>query len=270
MDPAFEPFVTDELKSDPVAWPILEKMPEKSVTDVLKGYAHSQHRLGSALPMLNGDAKPEDVAKWKEQHLPKLQKAGLVPAPVAVPEKYEIKLPEGIPPEAWSEADTALAQEFGKKHGLSQEALNDGLNIALGVIGKYAQGVQVDREKQKAAVQEWAKTENIPIENVISALDRWNKDPRGWDTETAEAVSKAGYADNPLVVKAIYKLMTDSGILDTRDDQGSNTSTPIDDQLKEFQIGGSKWEKLAAGDKATMAERDALYAKKYPGKVSLS
>ena len=65
MDPAFEPFVTDELKADPVAWPILEKMPEKSVTDVLKGYAHSQHRLGSALPMLNGDAKPEDVAKWK-------------------------------------------------------------------------------------------------------------------------------------------------------------------------------------------------------------
>jgi hypothetical protein len=271
VDPAIEQHFTDDLRADPVAWPILEKMPEKSIPEVLKSYAHSQKRLGSVVPLLNGDSKPEDIAAWRKEHLPKLVSAKLIDAPYQPPEKYEVKLPEGVPAEAWSDADTELAQGFAKKHGLSQEALNDGIAVAMSVLGKHGAAVQVNREASIAKIKEWAATEGVSLEQVNAALDRFNKDPNGWDEETAEAVSKAGFADNPLVVKAIYKLMKDSGTFDTRNDEGSQQTDPeVDSQLKEFQIGGAKWDKFISGDKDTLAERDALYAKKYPGKFNLT
>ena len=46
-----QPFVTDDLKADPVAWPILDRMTEKDAPSVLKAYAHAQHRLGSAISL---------------------------------------------------------------------------------------------------------------------------------------------------------------------------------------------------------------------------
>lgn len=221
MDPAIEQHFTDELKADPVVTEYYSKTDYKSVPDVLKGFAHAQKRLGSVVPLPNGDSKPEDIAAWRKEHLPKLISAKLVDAPFQPPDKYEVKLPEGVPAEAWGDADTELAQGFAKKHGLSQEALNDGIAVAMSVLGKHAATVKVNREASIAKISEWAAKEGVSIEQVNAALDRFNKDPNGWDEETAQAVSDAGFADNPLVVKAIYKLMKDSGTFDTRNDGGS-------------------------------------------------
>lgn len=277
MDAALEPFITDELKADPVAWPILEKMPEKSVTDVLKGYAHSQHRLGSSINIPNGEAKPEDIAKWKEQHIPKLIAAKVLDAPRQAPDKYEVKLPDGMPVEMWKEEDTVLAQGFAKKHGLSQEALNDGIAVVASILGKAGATVQVDRDAQIAKVEEWAKSENIPIENVLSALDRFNKDPRGWDADTAEAISKSGYADNPLVVKAIYKLMKESGVMDTRNGEGATDGTQNQDAMAAAAEANSiirdkanpKYAAYHKGDKDVQAYVEQLMKKGHPGTLEI-
>jgi hypothetical protein len=225
MDPAIEQHFTDELKADPVVTEYYGKTDYKSVPDVLKGFAHAQKRLGSVVPLLNGDSKPEDIAAWRQEHLPKLINAKLVDAPIKPPDKYEVKLPEGVPAEAWGDADTELAQGFAKKHGLSQAALDDGLAVVASVLGKYGATVQVNREASMAKIKEWADKEGVSVEQVNAALTRFNSDPNGWDEATAKAVSDAGFADNPLVVKAIYKLMKDSGTFDTRNDGGS-----MDDQ----------------------------------------
>jgi hypothetical protein len=227
MDPAIEQHFTDELKADPVVTEYYQKTDYKSVPDVLKGFAHAQKRLGSVVPLPNGDSKPEDIAAWRKEHLPKLVSAKLVDMPAQAPEKYEVKLPDGVPAEMWSDADSELATGLAKKHGWTQEALNDGLAVVASVLGKAGAKVVVDRQAAIAEITRWAtEDEKVPVEQVDAALKRFHADPRsGWDDATKQAMADAGQADNPLVVKAIYKLMKDSGTFDTRNDGGS-----MDDQ----------------------------------------
>lgn len=209
----------------------------------LKSAFDAHTEVGRRIPLPKDDAAK---AKWKEEHLPKLREAGLVEAPFKPPEKYEVKLPDGIPAEAWSEDDTKIAEGFAKKYGLSQDALNDGIAVVAGILGKHGADVQVNREASQAKIKEWAEKEGLSIEQVNAALDRFNKDPRGWDEATAQAISKSGFADNPLVVQAIVKLMTDSGTFDFRGD------------------GGRMEEKSAEGNAAAMEAKDIIRNKENP------
>jgi hypothetical protein len=276
VDPAIEQHFTDDLRADPVVKEYYDKTDYKSVPDVLKGFAHAQKRLGSVVPLLNGDSKPEDIAAWRKEHLPKLIGAKLVDAPFQAPEKYEVKLPEGVPAEAWTDADTELAQGFAKKHGLSQEALNDGIAVVSSILGKAGAAVEVNREKSMAKIKEWADSEGVSVEQVNAALQRFNADPNGWDTETAEAVSKSGFADNPLVVKAIYNLMKDSGTFDTRNDGGSVETQTQDASISRAQADdiirnkeNPKYALYHKGDKDVAAEVERLLRQGVPGTVEI-
>lgn len=236
MDPALEQHFTDELRADPVVKEYYDKSDYKSVPDVLKGFAHAQKRLGSVVPLPNGEAKPEDIENWRKENLPKLINAKLIDAPRQAPEKYEIKRPDGLPEGSWNEPLEAKVHGWAKKHGLSQDALSEAMGLYYESFGGAAEAFQVNRQEQAAKVKEWADKEGISIEQLDAALDRFNKDPRGWDPETAEAISKSGWADNPLVVKAIYKLMMDSGTFDTRNDQESTTETMSADEAEIIEL----------------------------------
>src|SRR3990167_3853675 len=126
MDAALLAHVTDELKADPIAWPILDKMPEKDIPSVLKTYAHSQHRLGTAIPLPGKDAKPEELAAVRKR----IYDAGLFPAPPADPKEYGITKPEKLEDGlGWSDE---LAGKFGTvlhKHGASKDLAKDLLEL---------------------------------------------------------------------------------------------------------------------------------------------
>jgi hypothetical protein len=267
VDEAIAQHFTEELKADPVVSQFYEKGDYKSVPDIMKGLAHAQHRLGSVVPLPNADSKPEDIAKWRQEHLPKLVNAKLVDAPRQLPEKYELKKPENLPEGAWSDALEGEAYALAKKHGWSQEALNEAYGLYQKSLAGFGEAVKVDRQAMAGKVKEWADKEGMTLDQVDAALDRFNKDPNGWDLETAEAVSKSGYADNPLVIKAIVKLMKDSGTFDTRNSGGA---TVTDEEIKSAQqeiaaIRGDKthpkYELFQKGDPATKEYVESLYKK---------
>ena len=116
MDSALMQYVTPELKADPVAWPILDKMSEKDVSAVLKSYANAQHRLGSAI---NLPSKPEEAEAWRRDHLPKLCQSGVLSAPPTKPEEYGITKPAKL--ETGIEIRVPLFIKEGEKVKVSTE-----------------------------------------------------------------------------------------------------------------------------------------------------
>jgi hypothetical protein len=80
--------------------------------------AFEAHReVGNRIP-LNVE-KPEDITKWRQDHLPKLQKAGLVATPAADATAY-FKKPESLPPGmTWNDNFAKSVGETLHKHGAS-------------------------------------------------------------------------------------------------------------------------------------------------------
>ncbi len=117
---ALAPHFTDELKADPIVSGYYEKQGTvyNSVPDVLKSLAHSQKQLDNVIPLYNGEAKPEDVEKWRGEQNAKLKDRGFAIAPLRdlrqpppeSPEKYEFKFPEGVKSE--DVASDPLLKEF--------------------------------------------------------------------------------------------------------------------------------------------------------------
>lgn len=206
----------------------------------LKRSFDAHREVNRRVPIPNGDSKPEDIAKWRSEHLPKLINAKLVDAPRQAPEAYQVKLPDGVPADALEQlnADPAFKQvhEIAKRAGISQQDFQELFETGLKAFAPIAQKVQVDREAMSAKVKEWLDAEKIPVEKFNEAIARWNKDPRGWDEATAKLVSDSGWADHPLVSQAVYKLMTDSGMFDTRNDGGSTGETMSADEAEVIEI----------------------------------
>lgn len=267
MDPALEQHFTDELKADPVVSSFYEKGDYKNVPDIMKGLAHAQHRLGSVVPLPNGDSKPEDIAKWREEHLPKLVNAKLIDAPRQLPEKYELKKPETLPIGAWSDTLETKAYDLAKKHGWSQEALDEGFALYHEAFTGFGEAVATDKKAAAEAVAKWAEQNGTTLEKMDAALKRWNDRPDSWNPALREKISKSGYADDPEVIQAVYKLMIDSGTFDTRDSGGA---TVTDEEIKSAQqeiaaIRGDKthpkYELFQKNDPATKEYVESLYKK---------
>jgi hypothetical protein len=118
-----QPFVTDDLKADPVAWPILERMSEKDVPAVLKTFAHDRHLLGSAITL---PKKPEEAEAWRAAHLPKLYSAGVLTAPPATPDEYAITKPEDLPEGlGWNDELSKELAATLHKHAIPKAAAAD-------------------------------------------------------------------------------------------------------------------------------------------------
>lgn len=146
-----QPFVTDDLKADPVAWPILEKMSEKDAPSVLKAYAHSQHRLGSAITLPKG---PEEVEAWRTAHLPKLVQAGVLPTPPGSPDEYGVArpadLPEGL---GWNDELSKELAATLHKHGAPKALAADLLALHTKALVGAQAGFKTSYDTGMAALK---------------------------------------------------------------------------------------------------------------------
>jgi len=110
----WKPYLTDELKADPIVAGWAEKASEKDIPSLIKGLAHSTKRMGSAITLPGKDAKPEEMQGLKQ----KLYEAGVFSAPPADPKEYGIAKPENLPDGlGWNDD---LASKFAQtlhKHG---------------------------------------------------------------------------------------------------------------------------------------------------------
>jgi len=199
VEPDLEQFITDELKADTIAWPIIEKMPEKDVAGVLKSYAHGQHRLGNSIPLPSKDAKPEELAGIKKR----IFETGLFNAPPDSPEAYAITKPESLAEGLmWSDD---LAGELGTvlhKHGASKDLATDLLTL----YGKALEGGQTtlktSYDEGMAALKAEYGDKYDERKEVVKRLT----DKIFQSEEEVEFFNKLGLGDHPGFLSVMMRL----------------------------------------------------------------
>jgi hypothetical protein len=116
--------------------------------------AFDAHReVGARIPLKVDPTKPETIDAWKKENLPKLQKAGVLPTPLAR-EQYKIakpeKLIEGI---GWNDVSAGKLGDLAHKHGISQEAVDDLLKLQEEHVSTYAKVLNTQMDSAMAALK---------------------------------------------------------------------------------------------------------------------
>jgi len=253
----------ETLRSDPELAPHLDKISEKTVTDLVKSHVHLSRKLGNSVQMPDpAKAKPEEIKAFKDS----VYKAGLFESAPESPDKYTLNRPDGIPETAWPDELVGGFKAMAHELGLTQKQVDKLAEFDAKRFSSFAAPLAADLDAAKKAVTEqWAKEGKGYDEMMALAVEGMAK--RNFTAEEVQALEKIGALSHPAVLSGLAKI--GEAFKDSDGVIGADTSR-IDSALADFQPGGAKWEKLAAGDPATLAERDAIYSKKYPGMVNLS
>lgn len=256
--PEWAPYV-EPLRSDPDLAPHLDKIPEKTVADLVKSHVHLSRKLGNSVQIPDPTkAKPEEIKAFKES----VYKAGLFESAPETSDKY-VK-PGSLPDDMWT---APVAQEFktiAHELGLSQKQIERLAEFDVkrfnDMKGPLAQDVEAAK---KQITEQWAKEGKGYDEMMTLAIEGMAK--RNFTEAEVKALDVTGALSHPVVLSALAKI--GEAFKDSHGLIGEEVVT--DDDLAQFQPGGAKWELLSKGDPKTLAERDALYAKRYPGMANL-
>ena len=146
----WKPFLTEELKADPIVADWAAKASEKDTPSLIKSYAHLSKRMGGAINLPGKDAKPEEVQGLKA----KLYEAGIFQAPPADPKEYGITKPEKLPDGlGWNDD---LATKFAQtlhKHGAPKGLAADLLPLYQEAILGAQTVFKTDQEAGLAALK---------------------------------------------------------------------------------------------------------------------
>lgn len=143
-------YLSDDLKADPVVSGWAEKATEKDIPTLIKGYAHAQKRMGSAINLPGQNAKPEELQALRD----KLYQAGVFKAPPAKPEDYGLAKPEGLPPGVnWSDEMAGKMAQALHKHGVPKEAIADLMPLYFASLGQQAQLSKATQEEGMQALK---------------------------------------------------------------------------------------------------------------------
>jgi hypothetical protein len=265
----WRPFLTDELKADPVVSEWATKASEKDIPSVVKGLAHLSKRLGSAINLPGKDAKPEEVTALKS----KLIDAGILPKPIADPKEYAIAKPENLPPGAqWSdELSTKLATTL-HKHQIPKEAVADLMALHAEALGGLTGSFAQDREK----VMSELKTEHgEKFDERKSLAERLIPEIFKTDEEAALA-NTLGLGENARFISLLMRLaplaQQDSSFMEKLGEKnGTVLASKAQDELKTIQTD-PKHPMYAAyknNDPKAKEYLEGLYREAYPGTVEL-
>lgn len=197
--PDWRPFLTDDLKADPVVSGWAEKASEKDIPALVKSYAHLSKRMGSAINLPGKDAKPEDVQALRA----KLYEAGVFTAPPADPKDYGLTSPETLPDGLrWNDE---LAGKFASalhKHGVPKAAMADLLPLYIEALGGSTQAFKIDREKSMAALRaEHGEKFDERMEMVRRMADGIFTDP-----EEVRVFEESGLGDHEKFLSVMMRL----------------------------------------------------------------
>lgn len=96
----------------------------KDLPSFVKTAFDAHREVGARIPVKT-DGKPESIQAWRKEHLPKLYQSGILEAPPATPEEYEINKPPDLPDEMWSKENAAEFQRVLHKHHIPKSAMAD-------------------------------------------------------------------------------------------------------------------------------------------------
>lgn len=205
-------FLSDDLKADPVVSGWAEKTDYKDVPSLIKGFAHAQKRMGSAINLPGKDAKPEDVQALRA----KLYEAGVFQAPPADPKEYELNKPEMLPEGLrWSDELSGKFATVLHKHGVPKAAVADLMPLYLEALGASAKSLKVDQEKAFASLKaEHGEKYDERVEMVKRMTQGIFQ-----DAEEIDFFEQTGIADHPKFLSVMMRLaplaMQDSSFIDS-------------------------------------------------------
>jgi hypothetical protein len=119
---------------------------------------------------------------------------------------------------------------------------------------------------QESLQQEWGEDYQQKYSEASKAIQLFFKD----DPENLDWFSRR-VGNDPRLVKLAYRLSA----MISGYGKPAAIATPsapaksIDEQIREFDVGGSKYERWANGDRRLDAERQELYRRKFPGQIIL-
>lgn len=163
--------------------------------------AFNTHReLGSRIPVRFQNE--EEKARWKQEHLPKLWEAGLLPKPPADPKEYGIARPEGLPKGLeWSEERAGKFASTLHKYGVPKEAAGELMQLHLEGMAdgqKFFQGGYDD------AVASLKREYGDKYDERFEQASRLVKGL--FKPEELEAWDRAGLGNHPQILSVLMRL----------------------------------------------------------------
>lgn len=200
--------VKDDLKS-------LESV--KDFAGLIKTAVHGQKALGASIRLPGKDAKPEDVARAKEDILGKLRTAGMLDGAPGKPEDYGIEIPEVAAVLGWDHESFGAFLGEMHKVGATKTQIETAIKAyeAFTQRGIAAEKAERDRVQGELS-REWGPNykPNVGLANkAVQSLDA----EIGAKGELIGYLQTVGAADHPLVVKAMAwlgKSMWEHGVID--------------------------------------------------------
>ena len=184
-----------------------------------KRFLDTHTYVGRSVALPKETSTPEEVAKWRSEHLPKFVKAGLIPTPPqtpGAPDKYEVKYQNEQLTKLVSPELVSAVQEVAHKHGLTQEALADLTALNEQQFAGVFQVIQVNEEKTRESVMGLSKEFNKPPEQLTAMADNWLS-KNGYSEDQVQALKTAGaLLDAPfldLIIRAAVHSGASEGLL---------------------------------------------------------
>jgi hypothetical protein len=265
----WRPFLTDELKADPVVSDWASKTNEKDVPSIVKSYAHLTKKLGNAINLPGKEARPEEITALKA----KLVEAGVMPKPIADPKEYAIAKPDNLPPGVnWSdELSTKLATTL-HKHQIPKEAVADLMALHAEALGGLTGSFAQDRDKVIAELQSEHKEKYDERKALAERLI-----PEIFKTEEEAALAnQLGLGENARFISILMRLapfaQQDSSFMEKLGEKnGTVLASKAQDELKTIQTDPKHpmYAAYKSNDPKAMEYIKGLYREAYPGTVEL-
>lgn len=204
--------------------------------------AVDQHReLGGRIPIKA--ETPEAREAWKKEHLPKLYSAGILEAPPASAEEYNVARPENVPETNWNPEATKELAGILHKHGAPKALAGELVQLHAKVL-EHAQGVfKADGEKVMAEI----KAEfGDQTDARLAAAERAAKEIFA-DPADVEFLNRTGLGNNPRLLRLIMRIAPQA-------QSGSSF-------VRDGRPPGSTLTGKAAGDEARAIIRDKAHPK---------
>lgn len=260
----WRPFLTDELKADPIVADWSGKASEKDVPSLLKSYAHLSKRMGGAINLPGKDAKPEEMQSLKQ----KLYEAGVFSAPPSDPKDYGIVKPDALPEGlGWNDD---LATKFAQtlhKHGAPKGLAADLLPLYQEAILGAQTVFKTDQAAGMASLQkEFGSSFDSRKEATTRMVSEIFK-----DEAELQLFNQLGLGDHPKFLSVLMRLapsfLADSSYQADAGQSGAGTGERPKEELA--KIMNDKAHPMHAGywrqpqDPKVVEHIDSLYKKAY-------
>lgn len=272
LDEALVAQLTDDMTVEVDGKPVpLRETPfvkeAKDFASLVRGGYEAHREVGARIPV-KVDGKPESIAEWRKNHLPTLQKNGLIPTGPASPADYGVVKPADVPEGlSWDDARALKYATILHKYGVPKEIVPELMDLHKEALTGAHLALKTSKEEGIKALQAEhgdKYDERVELAKRLTAV--LFKSP-----EELEFFELTGLGNHPGFLSVIMRLaplaMQDSSIAAGLGSAGGEGVTGEDVRKEVAAImsdpNNPKYKLYWQQDKATLEYVNELYKKAY-------